>query len=268
MPSTRRGRRLPSARGRRTLRPRRRRHRRHLREAADAVPPRRARHRRTARDGGRFSHVDADHITGILDLFADVERARADGEADPVAIGGLWQQRLRRDARRRARIAVREPPGDDEPSGTGERGGGERLRRHARDRAGREASAHGDQAWRLAERLLRGPADRGGRPGAPTWALGGATLAISGPTRANLDQLRNEWIDWIVAPRRRLRHGRRLGHGECRHQRPQPQQHRPVRRDGGRRRPLHRRPPAATTSSKVSRRPAFSRRAASARCAS
>ena len=26
------------------------------------------------------SHVDRDHITGILDLFAEVERARADGE--------------------------------------------------------------------------------------------------------------------------------------------------------------------------------------------
>lgn len=45
--------------------------------------------------GGRLevvvvSHIDADHITGILDLFADVERARADGERDPVEIGDLW----------------------------------------------------------------------------------------------------------------------------------------------------------------------------------
>jgi hypothetical protein len=37
------------------------------------------------------SHVDADHITGIIDLLADIERARADDEpVDPVIVGDLW----------------------------------------------------------------------------------------------------------------------------------------------------------------------------------
>src|SRR5690606_18105699 len=36
------------------------------------------------------SHIDSDHIAGVLDLFADIERARADDEPDPFVIRDLW----------------------------------------------------------------------------------------------------------------------------------------------------------------------------------
>ena len=152
--------------------------------------------------GGRLeavvvSHVDADHITGILDLFADVERARADGEADPVAIGDLWHNGF----------------GATLDDARGSLFGNLQAMMSQAGRASVAAAngsvamlgiAQGAKLQRMATKLgvsLNG--FFGGRPivvdgpGAPTRALGGATLAIAGPTRANLDQLRNEWIDWI-----------------------------------------------------------------------
>ena len=36
------------------------------------------------------SHLDADHITGVLDLFADLRKARDNGDAPPYDIATLW----------------------------------------------------------------------------------------------------------------------------------------------------------------------------------
>ena len=36
------------------------------------------------------SHLDADHITGVLELFADLRKARDNGNAPPYDIASLW----------------------------------------------------------------------------------------------------------------------------------------------------------------------------------
>jgi hypothetical protein len=36
------------------------------------------------------SHLDADHITGVLDLFADLRKARDNGNSPPYDIASLW----------------------------------------------------------------------------------------------------------------------------------------------------------------------------------
>lgn len=36
------------------------------------------------------SHLDADHITGVLDMFADLRKARENGDAPPYDIATLW----------------------------------------------------------------------------------------------------------------------------------------------------------------------------------
>ena len=36
------------------------------------------------------SHLDADHISGVLDMFADLRKAREKGDAPPYDIATLW----------------------------------------------------------------------------------------------------------------------------------------------------------------------------------
>lgn len=152
--------------------------------------------------GGRLeavvvSHVDADHITGILDLLAEVERARADGEADPVAIGDLWHNGF----------------GSTLDDARGSLFGNLQAMVSQAGRASVTAAngsiamlgiAQGAKLQRMATKLgisLNGffggnPIVVDGSPG-PPWALGGANLSVVGPTRENLDALREDWIDWI-----------------------------------------------------------------------
>lgn len=143
------------------------------------------------------SHVDTDHITGVLDLFADLERARADGEADTFVVPDLWHNSFSRTM--------------DTPNG-------ELLvnLRMMMGQAGRAnvAAAHGSIAFLgishgyLLERLatkLRIPINHffGGRPivqddaAGQLWTLGATQFAIAGPTQANLKALQDEWIRWI-----------------------------------------------------------------------
>jgi hypothetical protein len=42
------------------------------------------------------SHIDADHIAGVLNLLRDVEIARNDGADEPYAIGRLWHNGFKR----------------------------------------------------------------------------------------------------------------------------------------------------------------------------
>ena len=42
------------------------------------------------------SHVDADHISGVLDLFAELEAAQADGAAKSIKVLDLWHNSFAR----------------------------------------------------------------------------------------------------------------------------------------------------------------------------
>ena len=37
-----------------------------------------------------ISHVDEDHITGVLDLFALLQDQRTNGDAELIGVDGLW----------------------------------------------------------------------------------------------------------------------------------------------------------------------------------
>jgi beta-lactamase superfamily II metal-dependent hydrolase len=144
------------------------------------------------------SHVDIDHIAGVLDLVADIERARADGEAPPFEVKDLWHNSFA------ATI--------DDDQGNVSAG----LREMA-TMAGRAqvalASApiallgihEGAMLRRLALKLgipING-AFGGGKLISPdelvdpTWSIGDVELRVVGPTDANLRALREKWREWI-----------------------------------------------------------------------
>lgn len=144
-------------------------------------------------DLAMLSHVDNDHVIGLLDLLA---RLRTDDAADPtgasrlIQIGGFWHNSFAR---------TLDPGGTLEP----------RLRavsNHAASVLAAEATqgvAEGN-ALRLAARALRLPINVGfpndlvcaDDDPAPI-VLGNLSLTVVGPTRANLDDLRDKWETWI-----------------------------------------------------------------------
>jgi beta-lactamase superfamily II metal-dependent hydrolase len=143
------------------------------------------------------SHVDSDHISGVLELFAEIERARADEETDPVVIADLWHNgfgatldtadgalvsnlQAMMGLAGRARLAA--DNGSIALLGIAQ---GARLQRLA--------AKLGIPRNTLSDGVPIVTDDAEG----PEWSLGAARFSVVGPTRANLDALRDEWIAWI-----------------------------------------------------------------------
>ncbi len=143
------------------------------------------------------SHVDQDHITGILALLADIERANADDESYPFKIADLWHNSF----------ASTLDTADKSLSGS----------LHAMvSQAGRAnvaaansatallSIAQGARLRRMATKL-RIPLNEhfaGERITQESaidtlWQLGEARFAIAGPTEDNLRRLQKDWIKWI-----------------------------------------------------------------------
>ena len=143
------------------------------------------------------SHVDIDHIAGILDLFADVERAAADGDAAPFKVNDLWHNSFEQSI-------------DDEE---GSIAGGVQQMLTMAGRASLSLSSAAIAVLGIKEgAMLRRTALKLGVPlnGAfgealispdtvndPVWPVGDATLRVVGPTSANLQALRTEWQQWL-----------------------------------------------------------------------
>ena len=143
------------------------------------------------------SHVDRDHIVGVLDLIADLEARLADGTQQTVQILDIWHNSFARTI-------------DD-----GE--GSIVSRLHGMMSAAGKASflaANGSLALlgiREGERLRRQALKLGlplngkfngglisvDEQDGVTWDFGDATFSVVGPTAANLQQLRQEWARWI-----------------------------------------------------------------------
>ena len=153
--------------------------------------------------GGRLeaivvSHIDADHISGILDLFADVERARADGEpTDPVNILDLWHNsfgttldtnngalfaNLQAMMSQAGRASVAAANGSVALLGIAQ---GARLQRVAAQLHVPVNSFFG--GGRITQEATVGR----------QWTLGSADFVVAGPTTANLKELQEDWIKWI-----------------------------------------------------------------------
>ncbi|MBP1643437.1 MAG: metallo-beta-lactamase family protein [Acidobacteria bacterium] len=136
-----------------------------------------------------LSHVDNDHIVGLLDLLA---RLRADGAAPLIGVGGIWHNSFGRTV---------------DVDGTL----GPRLRAATMNAASVQSAvavngiAEGN-ALRLAAQALGIPLNAG-FPGDLVCAddhpqpvlLGNLKLTVVGPTRANLDELRAQWETWLAA---------------------------------------------------------------------
>ncbi len=144
------------------------------------------------------SHIDADHITGVLDLFADIERARADKEPrDPMQIADLWHNSFGTtlDTTKGALFAnLQAMMSQAGRANVAALNGSLSMR----------GIAQGARLQRLAAQLgIPVNAFFGGRritqEGAlgQQWQFGSASLVVAGPTTANLAELQNDWIEWI-----------------------------------------------------------------------
>lgn len=152
-------------------------------------------------DGGELdlvvlSHVDRDHVTGLLDLTNDLQWQRVREVPETISINELWHNSF---------------------SGT--------LGTDVQDRFGRllnragpvrSALAHssktsrdiaqGDELTQSANNLGLpiNPSDRFGSEriitvaqATETIVLGNLTLRIVGPTRASLEELEEDWLEWL-----------------------------------------------------------------------
>lgn len=143
-----------------------------------------------------LSHVDNDHVVGLLDLFAALEEDKANGKPPRVALGALWHnsfqrtldpdgaitQRLQTLMSMTATTKTAMPLATDAFLGVKE---GARLRTLAAQ-LGLKINGHFNQPLIAVETA-----------GAPI-KLGPLTLRIVGPTQANLDELRKEWLAWLA----------------------------------------------------------------------
>jgi len=140
-----------------------------------------------------ISHVDKDHIVGVMDLFAELLQQRANNEAELVQVGGLWHNSF---------------------ADTIDTGGTIQARfENAMASAGANAMMDAGMAVNgISEgRRLRIQAQQlgvdinDGFPGglvsvdsAPSpITFDNLTLTIVGPTQSNIDDLRQKWIDWL-----------------------------------------------------------------------
>lgn len=142
-----------------------------------------------------LSHVDNDHVVGLLDLTSELREQRVNGQPETVEIGALWHNAfsdtIGRDndleARLAAAMAVASQANMALTStgialmGIGE---GRQLRRDA---------------------LLLGVPVNEGFPGGMVSVdtapgdipLGELTLRVVGPTSDNLEELQEEWEEWL-----------------------------------------------------------------------
>lgn len=142
-----------------------------------------------------LSHVDNDHVVGLLDLLAAL---RADDAADStgasrlIQIGGLWHNSFTRTIDVNGALAPRLRAVSSNAVSV-----------LAAEATQGVAEGH---ALRLAARALHLPinadfpddlvcADDAPRP----IVLDNLSLTVVGPTQANLDELRTKWAEWLAA---------------------------------------------------------------------
>lgn len=144
--------------------------------------------------GGRLdlaaiSHVDEDHITGVLDLFATLLDQRTNGDPELIDIDGLWHNSFSK--------AI-DPDGEIQPQFTALAGVASPASAAAMLGVG-----EGNRLRQLALQLAipLNPQFPDGLicvDDAPaTLQFGNLAVRIVGPTKANLDELRTEWLAWL-----------------------------------------------------------------------
>ncbi len=146
------------------------------------------------------SHVDDDHITGMLDLFKELKQQRDQGRQGIIDVGAFWHntfsQTLGKDVEGSFRTVL-------------QRSGPAGRREGASFRTERSIG-QGDELTRLA-RDLEIPINPQFVPqlllcsdDAPaTIKYGRLNLCLVGPTRQNLEKMRKKWIAWLKQQEKR-----------------------------------------------------------------
>lgn len=150
--------------------------------------------------GGRLdlvaiSHVDRDHIIGVMELFAELQDQRTNGLPELVAIHGLWHNSFAKAIDTGGTIQARFATAMASAGANSMQQAGMAL----------NGIDEGNRLRILAHQL--GVPINGGFPNdlictddAPgSIQFDNLTLHIVGPTRTNLDALKDEWIDWLDA---------------------------------------------------------------------
>jgi len=151
-------------------------------------------------EGGRLgrvvlSHIDNDHIVGLVDLFSEMRRQRADGETELVSVGGLWHNSFAKAIDPQGLVAPRMM------ALAGIAGVASTM-----DHAGAAINgiSEGNKLRQLAL-LLQIPINSGMAElitvdSVPASKMvDGLKVTIVGPTQENLDQLRADWEAWLDA---------------------------------------------------------------------
>jgi hypothetical protein len=143
------------------------------------------------------SHIDADHISGVLDLLADIEARYVDGAATTISVADLWHNSFARtlndadgnlSSNLQAMMSLAGKAQFAAANGSIALLGiaqGEKLRRQALKLGIPINGAFNNE-------LISVETQAG-----VEWSLGNSRFRIAGPTRGNLDELRAEWVKWI-----------------------------------------------------------------------
>lgn len=143
-----------------------------------------------------LSHVDDDHVVGILDLFADMDHATVNGEPPPVSIRELWHNSFTRTVDEDGNIANRtrqmlaaagaEQVAMAETASVffGIRQGNQLMRAATKLGIPVNVETKGDIVM---PETLHAAVDRGG-----------LEIHVIGPNAENLAALQDEWRDWLV----------------------------------------------------------------------
>lgn len=179
---------------------------------------------KVTRNGGKLdlvvlSHVDADHVVGLLDLFVELRSAQDEGEAAFVKIAELWHNTFglldtRGEIGRRFNAVMASAQAlSATPGGpmTRRRQGSMALLNMSLasirqgERLGRQARLLGVPTnKRFAGKSIVATADKR----TDTRTVNGLKVRVVGPTKQNLTALRTEWRDWLDEQEEELRDGR------------------------------------------------------------
>jgi len=140
-----------------------------------------------------ISHVDKDHIIGVMDLFAELLVQRANGDPALVSIGALWHNSFPDTIDTGGSIQTRLAAAIASAGANTMQQAGMTLNGVA---DGRQLRI---QAQQLGVTINDGfPANIVCTDDAPaSISFDNLTLKIVGPSRANLNELKNEWEDWL-----------------------------------------------------------------------
>ena len=148
--------------------------------------------------GGRLdriilSHIDSDHIVGLIDLFAELRAQRDDGQPELVSVHGLWHNSFARvldpdnilGPRLRALLAVAgvETTMDHSAASINGIAEGNKLRQYAQIL---NIPLNADLPDPITVESASTPV-----------TFRTLTLNVVGPTEANLEALRAEWKEWL-----------------------------------------------------------------------